>query len=103
MFGFALATCYAASIEYSLLVLEARGRSAGVHETLIGVGSMVVPLTGGIVARATGLGWAPYMIAAGAVVVSLAGQEILYRAALRRPPAAAGGAPRPEPDVVAPA
>lgn len=103
VFGFALASCYAASIEYSLLVVEARGRSAGVHETLIGIGSMVVPLAGGIAARASGLEWAPYFVAAAAVGVSLLGQELLYRAGRRHPPADAHGGPRPEPDVVAPA
>jgi MFS family permease len=104
VFGFGLATCYAASIEYSLLVHEARGRNAGVHETLIGIGSMVVPLAGGLLARAMGVAWAPYLVAAAAVLASLASQEILFRAGRHR----AGrrlalSSERPDPDVVAPA
>jgi hypothetical protein len=84
VFAFGLATCYTASLEYSLLADTVRGRNAGVHETLIGIGSMVVPLSGGIVARATGALVAPYFVAAATVLVSLVGQEILYRTGWRR-------------------
>ena len=105
VFGFGIAVCYAASIEYSLLVHEARGRSAGFHELLIGIGSMVVPLSGGLAARATGAAWAPYVVAAGAMLCSLAGQEVLFRLGRQRvrTGAASRGPGRSEPDIVAPA
>jgi MFS family permease len=101
--GLGIAVCYTASIEYSLLVHEARGRNAGVHETLIGIGSMVVPLVGGIVARMTGSTWAPYLVAAGGMLAALAGQEILYRTQRTALPVTTPVVPRPDPDVIAPA
>ena len=83
VFGAGLGTCYYSSIYYSLHTLESRGRNAGVHEGLIGLGSMAVPLIGGAVARELGALWAPYAVAAAAVALSLVLQEALYRTAPR--------------------
>jgi hypothetical protein len=79
VFGAGLGICYYSSIYYSLLARSARGRSAGVHEALIGLGGMTVPLAGGILARAFGAAWLPYGVAAAAVAISLVLQEGLYR------------------------
>ena len=90
VFGFALSTCYAASIYYSLMGHAERGKNAGVHELLIGIGSMTVPLLGGIAARRWGVA-APYGVAAGIVVLAVVAQEIALRiTAFRRPVIAAG-------------
>lgn len=79
VFGFALSMCYSASIYYSLLGHTERGKNAGVHELLIGLGSMTVPLAGGFAARTWGLA-APYAVAAAVVVLSVLAQEIVLRA-----------------------
>jgi MFS family permease len=84
LFGFGMGTCYYSSIYYSLHTVEARGRSAGVHEGLIGAGSMAMPFLGGWAARELAALWAPYAIAAGAVALSLIIQEILYRRSRHR-------------------
>lgn len=83
VFGFGLGTCYCSSIYYSLLAHAGRGRNAGVHEALIGLGDMVVPFGGGFLARWLGLGWMPFAAAAAAVVISLFLQETLHRAGTR--------------------
>jgi MFS family permease len=81
VFGFGLGTCYYSSIYYSLHTLDARGRNAGVHEGLIGMGSMVMPFLGGWLAREMDALWAPYAVAGAAVALSLLIQEVLYRTA----------------------
>jgi len=92
VFGFALSMCYSASIYYSLLGHTERGKNAGVHELLIGVGAMSVPLAGGLAARTWGLA-APYAVAAGVLLVSLLAQEIaLHTGRPRGAPGAASGA-----------
>jgi MFS family permease len=83
VFGCGLGICYYSSIYYSLHTLADRGRNAGVHEALIGLGSMTVPLIGGLVARELGALWAPYAVAGGAVALSLILQEALYRSGRR--------------------
>jgi MFS family permease len=91
VFGLALAACYTASIYYSLLGRAERGRNAGMHESLIGVGSMCVPLIGGAVARATASAWAPYVVAGGVVLLSIVAQEAVLRAPRARGSGEIGG------------
>ena len=79
VFGAGLGICYCSSIYYSLLTHERRGRNAGVHEALIGLGAMMIPFTGGLLARVLESAWAPYLAAAASVALSLVLQEILYR------------------------
>ena len=61
--GFALA--YYSSIYYSLHADTGRGGRAGLHETLIGSGSLLVPFLGGAAAAATGSAIVPYLFAGG--------------------------------------
>jgi MFS family permease len=79
LFGIGVGVCYCASIYYSLHTHEQRGRNAGVHEMLIGLGGMSVPLLGGALARHFGALWVPYATAAAAVGLSLIVQELMYR------------------------
>jgi MFS family permease len=79
-FGAGLGIAYCSSIYYSLLTHEERGRNAGVHESLMGLGAMLVPFVGGVLARSLGSAWMPYATAAAAVLLSLGLQEFLYRA-----------------------
>jgi predicted MFS family arabinose efflux permease len=62
---------YYSSIYYSLNTSGSRGARSGIHEALIGVGIVLGPLMGGIVAQYWGLR-APYLLAAGAIVVGMA-------------------------------
>jgi MFS family permease len=66
---------YYSSIYYSLNTSGSRGARSGIHEALIGVGIVLGPLTGGIVAQYWGLR-APYLLAAGAIVVGMAATAI---------------------------
>jgi len=84
-FGAGLGIAYCSSIYYSLLTHEARGRNAGVHESLMGVGAMLVPFLGGLLARSLGSAWMPYATAAAAVLLSLGIQELLYRSGRQAP------------------
>ena len=84
VFGAALGTCYTASLYYSLHAPAARGRYAGVHEGLIGLGSMAIPFLGGLLARLLHGLWVPYLVAGGAVLLSLVVQEWLFRRAAAR-------------------
>lgn len=85
VFGFGLGSCYSASIYYSLHAGIQRGRNAGVHEGMLGVGSMLVPFLGGLGARVLQAIWMPYAVAGAAVVLSLLVQEILFRLRLPGP------------------
>lgn len=76
--GASLGTCYYSSIVYSLHTDERRGRNAGVHEGLIGLGSMFVPFLGGVGARVLDALWVPYAVAAFAVAGALLFEEIVY-------------------------
>lgn len=78
-FGVALGLCYYSSIYYSLHTHARRGHNAGVHEALIGFGSMLVPLAGGFVARQFGAAWIPFAVASAAVGISLLLQETFFR------------------------
>jgi MFS family permease len=87
VFGAGLGICYYSSIYYSLHTHTRRGRNAGLHEAVIGLGSMAIPLLGGFLARLLGTLWMPYLVAAAAIALSLVVQEAMYRAgtaALRR-------------------
>lgn len=83
VFGVGLGFCYYSSIYYSLHAGTSRGRNAGVHESLLGVGSMLVPFLGGWSAKATGLLAAPYLVAGALVGFALLLQELTFRR--RRP------------------
>lgn len=79
--GFGLGMAYFASLYYSVDAPVARGRNAGVHEALLGVGSMLLPVGGGWAAAVTGRLDAPYLFAAGAGIVTL----VLQMGLLARP------------------
>lgn len=53
---------YAGSIYYSLHLEETQGRNTGVHESLIGMGTLVFPFLGGAVVMATGWLGSPYVL-----------------------------------------
>jgi MFS family permease len=66
---------YYSSIYYSLNTSGARGARSGIHEALIGVGIVLGPLFGGIVAQIWGLR-APYLLSAGVILVGMASTVI---------------------------
>jgi MFS family permease len=86
LIGVGLGTCYYSSIYYSLHTHDARGRHAGVHEGLIGLGSMLIPFLGGVAAMWSGHLAAPYAVAGGVIALALLAQEWTYRRSqIRRP------------------
>jgi MFS family permease len=72
--GLGLGTAYFASLFYSVQDPSLRGRHAGVHESLLGVGSMILPVAGGWAASATGSLTAPYLTAAALALAGLIAQ-----------------------------
>jgi MFS family permease len=72
---------YSASIYYSLDTVEGKGRNAGTHESLVGVGGFLPPLVGGILADRLGLLTAPYLLGAALLALALAWQWLLWRPA----------------------
>jgi hypothetical protein len=62
--GLGLGAAYFGSLFYSVQDPSLRGRHAGVHESLLGVGSMILPVAGGWAASAGGGLIAPYLTAA---------------------------------------
>jgi hypothetical protein len=69
--GLGLGASYFASLFYSVQDPSRRGRHAGIHEALLGIGSMALPVVGGWVAVSTGRLDAPYLAAAGIGVAGL--------------------------------
>ncbi|MBN2169873.1 MAG: MFS transporter [Candidatus Krumholzibacteriota bacterium] len=80
MLGVSFGVCYAASIFASLHTASRRGRNAGIHESLLGLGILLMPLLGGLGARATGWLGAPYALA-GVVTLAAVGGQLAWRAA----------------------
>ncbi len=84
--GAGLGMTYFASLFYSVAEAGSRGRNAGVHEAVLGVGSLLVPILGGIAANATGRAEAPYLFAGAAAMIALGVQGVV----LLRPLAGTG-------------
>jgi MFS family permease len=79
--GAGLGLAYHASITYSLTAHATRGRRAGIHESLLGIGNFSFPLIGGLLASATGDLRLPYWFCAAMVLVGLIVQEGIWRRA----------------------
>jgi MFS family permease len=79
--GVSSGVSYSASIYYSLDTVEGKGRNAGTHESLVGVGGFLPPLVGGILADRLGLLTAPYLLGAALLALALAWQWLLWRPA----------------------
>ncbi len=77
--GFGFAISYFSSIYYSLHSDVSRGGRAGLHETVLGTGHVVVPFLAGAAAHLAGTPRAVYPFAAGVVLLSAAAQGILLR------------------------
>ena len=69
--GVAIGMAYYASIFYSPDARIARSRGAGIHETILGGGAVLVPLAGSAAAWATGWGGAPFVLVAVGILVAL--------------------------------
>ncbi len=80
LIGMGLGTAYFASLFYSVDEPGRRGRYAGVHEMLLGLGSLALPILGGWAAEATGRLQAPYLFAAAVAIVSVVFQAALLGA-----------------------
>jgi MFS family permease len=76
--GFALGVAYSASLYHSLHRESVPGRNAGIHESLLGSGVLVIPLVGGAMADRHGLA-APYLVGAASLAVALATGAVLLR------------------------
>lgn len=72
--GLGLGLSYSSSIYYSLFRQSGRGRNTGIHEALLGTGTFLLPLLGGIAAQASGALIAPYYLC-GALLLAVMGME----------------------------
>jgi MFS family permease len=79
--GVGIGFTYASSIYYSLHGPSDHGRFAGIHEAVLGTGSFVIPLAGGVLADLSGDLRTPYWLAAAVCAVAIAAQEVVYRRA----------------------
>jgi MFS family permease len=80
--GLSLGFANASSIYYSLHGPADHGKYAGLHEAVLGAGTILVPLVGGALADVTHDLRMPYWLAAGATLIALTVEEVIYR---RRP------------------
>lgn len=81
LIGLGCGVSYQASITASLADAGTRGRRAGVHEGLIGAGGFAPPLLAGVLVRGGAGLAAPYVLAAGVLVLALLVQAGLHRRA----------------------
>lgn len=77
--GVVLGLSYYSSLYYSLHAAEARGKNTGLHEAILGSGSLVVPFLGGTLATTTGSLAAPYVVCAGLLAAGFLAQFGLSR------------------------
>jgi MFS family permease len=78
LMGVGLGFSYASSIYYSLHGPADHGRYAGLHEAVLGAGSFLVPLAGGILADQLGDLRPPYLLASAGVLAAIAVEELIY-------------------------
>ena len=81
MVGVGLGFANASSIYYSLHGPADHGKYAGLHEAVLGTGSFLVPLMGGVLADRFDLRM-PYWLAGAATLLAIVVEETIYR---RRP------------------
>jgi predicted MFS family arabinose efflux permease len=77
--GVSLGFANASSIYYSLHGPSDHGKYAGLHEAVLGAGTILIPLAGGMVADQFHDLRMPYWLAGGATLVAIAVEEIVYR------------------------
>ncbi|MCI0343634.1 MAG: hypothetical protein L0216_21220 [Planctomycetales bacterium] len=78
--GVGIGMAYFASLFYSLELGASRSRGAGIHESILGSGGVVVPLAGAAAAHATGWGGAPFAVVAALILAGIPVQARLVRA-----------------------
>jgi len=83
--GLGLGLCYSSSIYYSLYRESGRGRNTGIHEALLGTGTFVLPLLGGVAAQVGRSLLAPYLLCALALVGSMIAEARMARRAASSP------------------
>src|SRR5204862_5350019 len=77
--GIGIGFAYASSIYYSLHGPADHGKYAGLHEAVLGSGTILVPLAGGVLADLNRDLRLPYWLAGAATFVAIGIQEIVYR------------------------
>jgi len=78
LFGTMLALIHSSSVYYSLFHIERCGIRASIHEGLIGSGSFIGPLYGGILARLVALPL-PFILTPLLIVAAIVGEERVFR------------------------
>jgi MFS family permease len=77
--GLGLGLAYHASITYSLASHAGRGKRAGIHESLLGLGNLLIPFIGGVLASGIGDLRIPYWFCGVIVVAGLVAQEAIWQ------------------------
>jgi MFS family permease len=83
LLGASLGFAYASSIHYSLHGPANHGKYAGLHEAVLGSGTVLVPLAGGLMVDLGGGLRAPYLLAGAGAAVAVLVEEVLYRRSSR--------------------
>jgi MFS family permease len=79
--GLGLGMSYSSSIYYSLYRESGRGKNTGIHEALLGTGTFLLPLVGGMLAQATRTLRAPYLLCAAVLAAAMIAELWLARGA----------------------
>ncbi|MBI3855792.1 MAG: MFS transporter [Planctomycetes bacterium] len=79
MVGVGLGFANASSIYYSLHGPADHGKYAGLHEAVLGTGTVLVPLAGGLMADHYGDLRMPYWLAGAATLAAILAEEAVYR------------------------
>ncbi len=77
--GASFAASYSGSIFYSLHTARGKGRNAGIHESLVGAGTFLLPLVGGAGVRLGGRLELPYLLSAAVILAALGVQIAWWR------------------------
>lgn len=92
--GVVIGMSYQSSLYYSLHSAESRGRNTGLHEAVLGSGSLVVPFLGGTLAARSGQLATPYFVCAGLALLGVVAEEWVARRAGYEPRSRSGNIPR---------
>ncbi len=83
--GFGLALAYQASLYASLHREMGRGSAAGIHESVLAIGSSIVPLLGGAIAASSGSLAAPFIVCLALLAAALAASAAARASGSKRP------------------
>ena len=83
LFGFSIGVAYFYSLFHSLESEEGQGKKSGIHESIVGAGGLLGPLTGGALAQKTNIRM-PFILCIAVLLLGILFEIVYFRRASKR-------------------